>query len=230
MTWHPSADSLRRSFVLRGLPPDELEELATTMQRRTYRRGEVVFHQGDRGESLHVICQGRLKIVLPGASGAEVVLTILGPGDLFGDLALLDGGPRSASVVTLEPVETAVLSREDFRRLVHRSPTAVDGLLAGLAQTIRRISDQVGDLVFLHLHGRLAKKLLELAEAHGRPTDGAIEIEVPLTQEDLASLIGATRQRVNKLLGFYADRGAIVRRGRRLVILKPEVLRFWVTD
>lgn len=227
MVGPPDAEVLSRSFVLRGLPPGELAGLASTMHRRTYRRGEPVFHQGDPGQTLHVVYRGRLKIVLPGQHGEEAVLTIVGPGDVFGDLALLDGAPRSASVVALEPVETAVLSRAEFVGLLRRSPSVVDGLLATLAQRIRRLTDEVADLTFLDLHARLAKKLLDLAEGHGRPIDGAIEIELPLTQEELASMIGATRPRVNKLLGLYEDRGAIARRGRHILILKPELLRGW---
>ncbi len=220
-------EMLSRSFVLRGLPREELEGLASTMRRRAYRRGEAVFHQGDPGQKLHVVYRGRLKIVLPSQSGEEAVLTIVGPGDLFGDLALLDGAARSASVVALEPVETAVLSRVEFLGLLRRSPAVVDGLLATLAQTIRRLSEEVADLTFLDLHARLAKKLLDLSETHGRAANGSIEIQVALTQEELASMIGATRPRVNKLLGLYEDRGAIARRGRHILILKPELLRGW---
>jgi len=227
MAGPPEVDVLSRSFVLRGLPRAELEGLASTMRRRAYRRGEAVFHQGDPGQVLHVVYGGRLKIVLPGQHGEEALLTIVGPGDLFGDLALLDGAPRSASVVALEPVETAVLSRAEFLGLLRRSPAVVDGLLATLAQTIRRLSEEVADLTFLDLHARLAKKLLDLSETHGQAADGSIEIQVPLTQEELASMIGATRPRVNKLLGLYEDRGAIARRGRLILILKPELLRGW---
>lgn len=227
MVQSSDVDTLSRSFVLRGLPRGELEGLASTMRRRTYRRGEPVFHQGDPGQTLHVVYRGRLKIVLPGLHGEEAVLTIVGPGDVFGDLALLDGAPRSASVVALESVETAALSRAEFIELLRRNPVVVDGLLATLAQRIRRLTDEVADLTFLDLHARLAKKLLELAEAHGRPVEGAIAIEIPLTQEELASMIGATRPRVNKLLGLYEDRGAIARRGRHILIMKPVLLRGW---
>ena len=223
-------DILSQSFVLRGLPRQELEQLAAMMQHRVYRRGEVVLHQGDPGQTLHVVCAGRLKVVVSSESGGEAVLAIVGPGDLVGDLALLDDGPRSASIVALELVETAALNRADFLGLLRRSPAVVEGLLAALAQTIRRLSDDVGDLMFLDLHGRLAKKLLELADAHGRATDGSIEIQVALTQEELAGMIGATRPRVNKLLGFYEDRGAIARRDRRIVILRPELLRRWASS
>jgi CRP-like cAMP-binding protein len=129
--------ALSRSVVLRGLPPNELERLASAMRRRTYRRGEVVFHQGDPGESLHVVCQGTLKVVIIGDNGEEAVLAILGASDVFGEMALLDGGPRSATVIALEAVETAVLSRPDFIKLLRQDPSTVDSLLASLARTIR---------------------------------------------------------------------------------------------
>jgi CRP-like cAMP-binding protein len=113
--------------------------------------------------------------------------------------------------------------------LLHRSPAAVDGLLAGLARIIRRETDDLAGLSGLDVNSRLAKKLLELAEAHGRAGEGGIEIQAALTQEELAGMIGATRQRVNRLLGFFEDQGAIARHGRRIVILKPEALRRWAS-
>jgi CRP/FNR family transcriptional regulator/CRP/FNR family cyclic AMP-dependent transcriptional regulator len=216
--------ALSRSVVLRGLPPGELEQLAATMRRRTYRRGEVVFHQGDPGESLHVVCQGTLKVVITGDNGEEAVLAILGASDVFGEMALLDGGPRSATVTALEAVETAVLSRADFINLLRRDPSTVDSLLAALARTIRQTDEDIGGLMFLDLHGRLARKLLELAEAYGEPADGNTMIRVQLTQEELAGMIGATRASVNKILGFFEDRGAIQRQGRHIVVCKRDFL------
>jgi CRP/FNR family transcriptional regulator/CRP/FNR family cyclic AMP-dependent transcriptional regulator len=218
-------ETLRQSFVLRGLPQAELEQVAALMRRRTYRRGEAVCRQGDPGEALHVVLEGRLKVVIAAETGDEVIPTVLGAGDLFGELALLDGGPRSATVVALEPVATAILNRADFLQLLRRSPVAVEGLLAALAGTIRRDSDELADLVALDVPGRLAKNLLRLSETHGRPVRGAIEIDLPITQEELAAMIGATRETVSKLLGRYEDRGVIERQGRRVVVLRPDVLR-----
>jgi len=226
MAPRPEVEALSRSFVLSGLPRGELEQVAALMRPRAYRRGEVVFHQRDPGEALHVVRQGRVKIVLLSESGEEAVLGILGPGDVFGEMALLDGGPRSATIVALEPVETATLRRDDLLRLLRRSPAAVDGLLAALARKIRQAREEVGDLMFLGQQAHLAKKLLELAEAHGRPVgDRRVEIGIPLTQEELAGMIGATRTRVNTLLGLYEARGIIATRRRRIVILKPEALQ-----
>ena len=214
-------DMLRKSIVLGALPPAELERLAPALKRRSFRRGETLYHQGDPGHVLHVVIEGRVKVVL------EAVLTVLGPGDVHGEMALLDGEPRSATVVALEQVVSATLSREDFMDLLKRSPGAMEGVLAGLAQMIRRLSSEVGDLMFLDLQGRLAKKLLELAETHGKDDGTGVEIQATLTQEDLAGMIGATRPRVNQLLGSFEDRGAISRRGRRIVILRSDVLSRW---
>ena len=222
-------DMLRKSIVLGALPPAELERLAPALKRRSFRRGETLYHQGDPGHVLHVVIEGRVKVVLPSETGEEAVLTVLGPGDVHGEMALLDGEPRSATVVALEQVVSATLSREDFMDLLKRSPGAMEGVLAGLAQMIRRLSSEVGDLMFLDLQGRLAKKLLELADTHGKDDGSGIEIQATLTQEDLAGMIGATRPRVNQLLGSFEDRGAISRRNRRIVIRRHDVLSRWAS-
>jgi CRP-like cAMP-binding protein len=129
----------------------------------------------------------------------------------------------------MEEVETATLTRADFLDLLRRDPTVVEALLSALARTIRRLTEDVSALMFIRLRGRLARKLLELARDHGQPTDGATEIQVSFTQEDLASMIGGRRPRVNELLGFFEDQGAISRRGRRIVVLNPDALQCWVS-
>ncbi len=222
-------EMLQKSIVLGLLPRVELEALLPTLRRRSYRRGETLYHQGDPGSVVHVMLEGRAKVVIPSEAGEEAVLTVLGPGDVHGEMALLDGEPRSATVVALEAVVTAIISRESFMDLLQRSPSAVEGVLAGLARTIRRLSSEVGDLMFLDLQGRLAKKLLELAEIHGHEGEDGIEIQAALTQEDLAGMIGATRPRVNQLLGSFEDRGAISRRNRRIVIRRHDVLSRWAS-
>ena len=218
-------EALQRSPVLRAIPGPELAKLMESMRRRTYRRGEVVFHQGDSGDTLHFIAAGRVKLVVLAENGEEILLFVLGPGESFGEIALLDGGPRTATVVALEPLETATLKRQDFLDLLRRSPAALESVLAVLAASLRRTTDELSDLVGLDLHGRLAKRLLGLADSHGRRVGDAIEIELPLTQEELAGMVGATRASVNKLLGIYEDRGAIARHGRHISILKPHLLR-----
>jgi len=173
-------DMLRKSMVVGSLPPAELERLAPALTRRSFRRSETLYHQGDPGHVLHLVLEGRVKVVLPSEAGEEAILTVLGPGDvhgemalLDGEMALLDGEPRSATEIALEPVVSATLSREDFLDLLRRSPSAVEGVLAGLPSTIRRLSTEVGDLMFLDLQGRLAKKLLELQIPTARTTPPA---------------------------------------------------------
>lgn len=224
-----SSTVLARSPLLASLQPEALGQLASTARRRSYRRGEVIFHQGDPGDSLHFLMDGRVKVVLDAETGEEAVIAILGPGDCFGELALIDGEPRSATVETLEPVQTLSLSRPDFMTFLRANPQAAEQMLVALASMVRKADESMADLVFLDLEGRLVKKLLELADAHGRDVDGGIEIELPMTQEDLAAMIGATRASVNKLLGMYEDRGAIQRRGRRIAIFDPDRLRRRIT-
>jgi CRP/FNR family cyclic AMP-dependent transcriptional regulator len=204
-----------------------LSQLTRSLRRRTFQRGEVIFHQGDPGDTLHLMQKGRIKVVLPAESGDEVLLAILGPGNCFGELALLDGESRSATVVAIEPVETLTLGRSDFMAFVRANPETAERLMINLAHIIRKVNEDVADLAFLDLPGRLAKKLLDLAHDHGQPMPGGdgIEISVPLTQEELAGMVGATRPSVNKVLGWYEDQGAIQRRGRKIAIFKPEALR-----
>ena len=221
------SQSLARIPLLRDVAPEALDQLARCLRRRSYHRGEVIFHQGDPGDTMHLMRGGRVKVVIPAETGDEAVLAILGPGDCFGELAVIDGGSRSASVVAMEQVETLVLGRQDFLGFFRSNSEAAERLVVNLARTIRRVNEDIADLAFLDLPGRLAKKLLDLADTHGAPTDGGkgVEIAVPLTQEELAGMIGATRPSVNKVLGWYEDQGAIQRRGRKIASLKPDMLR-----
>ncbi len=221
-------DPFRSSSLFAGLTERERGPLLAALRRRRYRRDEVLFHQGDPGDTLHLVRRGQLKILITSEGGEEAVLTIAGPGDTIGELTLLDGGVRSATVVALEEVETLTLNRADFLDVLRRSPAVVETLFTVLAGTIRRLTDDVADLLFLDVRGRLAKKLLDLAGGYGEQTDGALEIGISLTQTELAGMVGSTRPRVNKLLGFFEDDGAIARRGRRIAILNPEALQRWV--
>lgn len=225
MQRHPVAQALAQSLLLGSLPEETLERVGKVVRRRGYRRGQVIFYQGDEGNTLFVLEAGRVKVEVDAESGQRALVAILGPGDCFGELALIDGEPRSATVEALEPVEALVLTRSDFMDIVRSNPAAMESLLITLTRRMRHITQVVADLTFLDLEGRLAKKLLELAEAHGREAGGAIEIELPVTQDDLAAMTGASRPSVNRLLGWYEDQGAIERRGRRIVIKDAERLR-----
>ena len=203
-------EALGRCPLFSGLGPEPLQAIAQTLRRRRFRRGEVLFHEGDPGDSLFIVASGAVKVVVPSEEGGEAILATLQRGDFLGELALLDGAPRSASAIALEATETLALPRDRFNALVASEPVIRDALLSSLAGELRRLTAHVAELHFLDLTGRLAARLARLAEEHGmREADGSIRLDAPLTQSDLAAMIGATRQSVNKLLGEFVEEGLL---------------------
>jgi CRP/FNR family cyclic AMP-dependent transcriptional regulator len=218
-------EALTRSPLFQGILPEELERLARGMVSRRYRRNEVVFHGGDPGDSLHVIVAGRVKITRESMEGDEAIVAIIGPGDTFGELVLLDGAVRSATATAIEATETLTMTRAAFSSLVDVSDRFRWQLLGGIAHRLRRLTDQLAEVHFLDLTGRLALQLTRLAEetAPGRQVD--IELRATLTQSDLAAMVGGTRQRVNQILGDFADEGLVAHDGGRLIVRDLERLR-----
>ncbi|HUP54522.1 MAG TPA: Crp/Fnr family transcriptional regulator [Methylomirabilota bacterium] len=202
-----------------GLEPAALDRLAAGMRSRRFRRGEVIFHIGDPGDALFVIVSGEVKISLPSETGDEAILATLRPGDVFGELALLDGAPRSASASALTATEAVILPRERFRELIATETGVRDALLASIAGELRRLTTHVEELHFLDITGRLAARLVRLSQEGGTPAaDGSVRLRTNLTQADLAAMVGCTRQSVNKLLGQFTDDG-LVRLERDAIVL-----------
>lgn len=221
----PLAETLAGVPFFSGLDAATLERVGRGMRTRRFRRGEVIFHLGDPGDALFIVMTGAIKIMLPSDAGDEAILATLRPGDVFGELALLDGAPRSATAAALEPTETLILPRGQFRELLATEPAIVDALLASLASELRRLTNHVEELHFLDITGRLASRLARLAAESGKKlTDGTIRLRAPLTQGDLAAMIGCTRQSVNKLLGMFTDDGLIRLERDSIVVLDLERL------
>jgi CRP-like cAMP-binding protein len=221
-------ESLAGVPLFAGLDETGLDSLVRGMRIRRFRRGETVFHVGDPGDALFVVISGSIKITLPADTGDEAILATLRPGDFFGELALLDGAPRSATAVAIEPTETYILARDNFRALIATEPGMRDAVMATLATEVRRLTHHVEELHFLDITGRLASRLARLAGETGatRLSDGTIRLAGPLTQGDLAAMIGCTRQSVNKLLGMFTDDGLIrLERDRILVLDLDGLLR-----
>jgi CRP-like cAMP-binding protein len=220
---------LMRCPLFSGGEPDALEDLVRRLRRRRFKRGEVIFHEGDPGDALHVVAVGSVKIVLSSEEGEEAILASLHPGEFFGELSLLDGSPRSASAVAIEASETLSLPRDAFLEELGRSASLRDCLLRSLAGELRRLTGHVEELHFLDISGRLASRLVRLAEAADPPPrrteDGRLEatLEWPFTQSDLAAMIGATRQSVNRLLVDLVDRGLV--RIERETLVIPDLER-----
>ena len=204
-------DALAEVPLFAGLDSDGLASLVRGMRVRRFRHGETVFHIGDPGDALFIVMSGSIKITLPADSGDEAILATLRPGDFFGELALLDGAARSATAIAIEPTQTFILPRDRFRELIATEPVMREALLATLAAEVRRLTHHVEELHFLDITGRLASRLVRLAAESGaaRLADGSIRLAGPLTQGDLAAMIGSTRQSVNKLLGIFAEDGVI---------------------
>ncbi|MBA3779373.1 MAG: Crp/Fnr family transcriptional regulator [Chloroflexi bacterium] len=201
--------TLRASPLFSHFRDDQLASLAGGLRRRRFRRNEVIFHQGDPGDSLHVVSSGAVKILLPSAEGEEAIIATLRPGDFFGELALLDGAPRSATATALEASETLVLPRDAFRGVLDQEPGLRDALLTGLAAELRRLTGHVEELHFLDLAGRLAMRLARLARDREPEARGEVRLDWPYTQSDLAAMIGGTRQSVNKLLSDLVEDGLV---------------------
>jgi CRP/FNR family cyclic AMP-dependent transcriptional regulator len=219
------ANVLDKVPLLIGLDRAERESLTRDMRKRSYRRGEILFHRDDEGSLLYVIVSGLVRIYLPTGTGEEVTLDILKPGDILGELAVFDDLPRSASAMALEDLTVLTLDRTSVMASLAEYPKAAGRILAELSRRLRSTNSMIEDIITLDVPGRICKKLLQLSEEHGTKTPQGIRIEVRLTQQELASMIGATRESTNKVLRNFQARGVIRVDGQTLTILRPNLLR-----
>lgn len=200
---------LKQVSIFADLAENDIRDLMAVAKRRTFRSGEVIFHRDDPGQVLYMIKEGKVKICLISPDGQEISLAVLGAGEYFGEFALYDGLPRSADAIALEKVECYTLQRSDFQNAIMKSPKIAIQVLEGLSKRLRNTDQMVENLIFLDVYGRVAKKLLELSEAHGIKVENGTLIDVRLTQQELASMVGASRESVNKVMGYFTDKGYI---------------------
>jgi CRP/FNR family transcriptional regulator/CRP/FNR family cyclic AMP-dependent transcriptional regulator len=211
-----------------ALDMESLERLAEVAHTRGFEAGAIIFHRGDPGQVLYVIQRGKVKICLTTPEGQEVSLAVLGPGECFGELALLDGQPRSADACALEPVTAAAIQRADFIAACMQHPLIAVQTMQVLSRRLRLTDEMVQDLLFLDVNGRVAKKLLELSETHGVRTPEGIRIEMRLTQGELAAMVGASRESVNKVMGYLTEKRYIVTDKHRTTVTRLAELRHLV--
>jgi CRP-like cAMP-binding protein len=217
--------ALGRIWIFEGLAGDELARLAALARTRTYKARETIVEKGDPPRELFVLLSGRAKVLTRGAEGADAALNVMGPGQVFGEVAILDGQPRSATVVALEPCELAVVEVQAFRDFLAASPPVAVKLLGVLAGRVRELTTRLEDRVFLDVPARLAKQLLWLAENHGERTAAGAQIEVRLSQQELGDLIGATRESVNKYINEWTRSGMLKQGRDGLQIFDLDALR-----
>ncbi len=215
---------LSQTRLFRDLGEEPMRKLAERAVERTFKKGQLVFHQGDIAQSLFVMIEGLIKVYVTSEDGDEMVLVTLHPPDVFGEIALIDGHPRSASAETLEPTTVLELGRAPFLELVRESPSMTESLLLSLGAVLRRLTEQASDLVFLDLHGRVAKLLVGMADSHGSGNED-VEFDLELTQTDLANMVGGSRQSVNQILRSFERRGYLHMQGRKFVIKNLANLR-----
>ena len=218
------AEALRRCALFSQVDDAALARCMELLRTRRFRKGETIFHQGDPGDSLHVIESGAVKITLPSPEGEEeAIIATLRPGDFFGELALLDGAERSATAIAHEATVTHVLGRDMFQALLDSEPDLRRALFAGLVAELRRLTHHVGELHFLNLPGRLARRIVRLAYEAEPAARGEVRLPWPYSQTELAAMIGGTRQTVNRLLADFAAEDLI--RIERDVLVVPDLAR-----
>jgi CRP-like cAMP-binding protein len=211
--------------LLASLPAEDRETLAGSFVKRSYPRAETIFRTGDPGTHLYLIEEGRVKITTSSRDGREALVAIIGHGEIFGELSLFDAGLRTADARTMEPTVLHALSHDLFRRYVQAHPRVAWEMFRILAGRLRAADEAIQDVVFFDVPGRVARRLLDLAAKHGSANGDALRIDVPLTQEEIAQMVGASRESVNKALAGFIERGWVSMDDRLYTIKDPEALR-----
>ena len=218
-------DVVRKAPLFAALDDEATAALVGSMTPSRLERGDVLFREGDQGNRLYVIGEGKIKLGLTSVDGRENLLAVLGPGEMFGELSLFDPGPRTATATAVAETQLIELGHDDLSSFLSGRPAVASSMLAALARRLRRTNDSLADLVFTDVPGRVAKALLDLSYRFGRPAEDGILVAHDLTQEELAQLVGASRETVNKALADFASRGWIKLEARAVVLLDVERVR-----
>ena len=209
---------LSQVSIFARLEPERLQPLTDKLRTRRYQRGEVIFHEDDPGDRMHIIVEGSVKISMSSEDGREKNIALFKPGECFGEMALLDGSNRSATATAMEALETLVLMRDDFQHFLAENPQVAADITNLLAQRLRNVNQMLVDTAFLDVPTRVAKQLLILAGSYSDGADPVGPQVVPLGQDELASLVGASRETVSRALTSYRRMGILTTSHRRIVI------------
>lgn len=215
---------LRRAPLFTALDDDAAASLHSSMDTVKIAKGVILFKEGDDGEHLYVVIEGKIKLGTSSGDGRENLLSILGPGEMFGELSLFDPGPRTSTATAVTDAKLKSLSHDKVIPWLKQNPEVSLQLLERLAQRLRRTNEAVGDLVFSDVPGRVAKALIDLGDRFGKRVDEGLLVNHDLTQEELAQLVGASRETVNKALADFAGRNWLKLDGRAVLITDLERL------
>ncbi len=221
--------SLDNQFISRvplfaGLNEQQFAALAARTSSTSLRRGEVLFEEGELGDKLYIVTEGKIKLGHSSEDGRESLLAILGPGEIIGELTLFDPGPRSTTATAVSSASLLSLDHADLIAVLDNSPEVAKHMLRALAKRLRRTNESLSDLVFSDVPGRVAKSLLDLADRFGTVSEAGVHVPHDLTQEELAQLVGASRETVNKSLADFVSRGWIRLEGRAVTLLDVDRL------
>lgn len=217
-------ENLRAAPLFKALDDEAAVSLRQSMVTQTIRKGEILFQEGQPGDQLYLVKSGKIKLSHASGDGRESVFMVLGPSDMFGELSLFDPGPRTSTAIAVTDSEVLGLSNTELAPWLKGHPEVAQSLLQALAHRLRRTSEAMSDLVFADVPGRVAKALLELGEKFGTPSNTGLYVHHDLTQEELAQLVGASRETVNKALADFASRGWIRLETRSVELLDLERL------
>ncbi len=216
---------LRKVSLLRGLSDDELRKLESAVQERSFGKNEVIFHAKEPGDTLFVIKRGRVKISMNDRNGREIILRILEAGDFFGEMALLDREPRSATVSSLEPCQALILSRDQFLQFIPRHPEVVMKMLTMFSRRLRKADEKIWRLVFADAYEKVASVLMEIIEERKIPLKIGTEIPLSLSRKELADLVGISRETLTRVIAGFQRAGLVRIDGRRIAIINPAKLK-----
>lgn len=215
-------DAVRSAALFSALDDESAAALLTAMRPMSLPRGAEIFHEGERGDRLYVIAEGKIKLGQSSADGRETLLSVLGPGELFGELSLFDPGPRTATASVVADTRIYEFGHDELLDWLKDRPNVAKSLLSALARRLRRTNEALADLVFSDVPGRVAKALLDLSTRFGAPAEHGLRVAHDLTQEELAQLVGASRETVNKALADFAARGWIRLEPRAVLLIDVE--------
>jgi CRP-like cAMP-binding protein len=215
---------LARAGMFRGIEACAVPALKAQLQPVKFPRAHTVFAEGDPGDRLFIVISGKVKIGRRSPDGREKLLTIMGPSDMFGELSIFDPGPRTSSATTITEVRAVSMDRDVLRAWIADRPEIAEKLLRILARRLRRTNNNFADLIFTDVPGRLAKQLLQLAQCFGTRELDALRVDHDLTQEEIAQLVGASTETVNKALADFAHRGWIRLQPKSVLIYDCERL------
>jgi CRP-like cAMP-binding protein len=214
----PYAELLKNVSLFHRVQPDELERIAAMLTERQVSKDAHIVTQSEPGDALFIIAKGRVKVVIFGDNGREVILTLLKAGEFFGEMSLLDHLPRSANVIASEDSTVLVLKREQFVEHIQKSPTTALNVMSELSRRLRRADEIIGNLATLDVYGRVAHIMIDLAKKDGEEVDEGILIRERPTQQDIASMIGTSRETVSRVLSEFQRRGFVEMRGREILL------------